>query len=32
MRGGKFPGGGGVSLEGSLGVGEQPRPSDPDPV
>ena len=31
MRGGKIPGGGGA-LEGSLGVREQPRPSDPDPV
>ena len=27
-----IPGGGGESLEGSLGVGEPPRPSNPDPV
>ena len=30
MPGGR--GGGGESLEGSLGVGEPPRPSNPDPV
>ena len=29
MPGGR---GGGESLEGSLGVGEPPRPSNPDPV